>query len=262
MKRQWIEQPPTTTARECFSPVPIHASVSRLNTPSSKKHLEAKETDLPQISTVFGAKLCFFSVFWCPLSNDLSHISLFKDQVGLWECPAHFWISWHIFERTWNSRVFGLAMRTAEVATSSLSRRIFRPISSIAHNEKVRASVNPAAASSTRSRSDIFIDSCCPPIVIDRGRVNSMLLKPYAIAQSSMMSHACMTSERVGGIVTVSSPVSLLVTSDLRTLRGVRNFSFVMKDGVDVEKIIWDYGVTPATIMASHLLRPFVARFN
>lgn len=54
------------------------------------------------------------------------------------------------------------------------------------------------------------------------GNVSGRLLKPYAMAASSMISHSCNMSGRVGGISTRSSSVSFgdtVACSDMRVRR-------------------------------------------
>ena len=94
--------------------------------------------------------------------------------------------------------------------------RIFSPTSSREQSAKVRPSVKPAAASSILNRSDSFIGNCWLPTVTDRGKVLAMLLNPYAIATSSTISQAWITSERVGGIVTLIESFSAFANSDLK----------------------------------------------
>ena len=99
---------------------------------------------------------------------------------------------------TWNSRVFGFATWTAGTSAMSRLSRVAR--SSREHNANVRHSVKPAAEMPSRSRSVNLLRPNCSAMQLVNGGVRSTLLKPYAIATSSMMSHAWMTSCRVGGI--------------------------------------------------------------
>lgn len=67
---------------------------------------------------------------------------------------------------------------------------------------KLRLSVQPAAAMSTRSKSVSLLIGKALPTVCPSGSCCTILLNPYATATSSAMSQAWMTSCRVGGIVT------------------------------------------------------------
>ena len=58
---------------------------------------------------------------------------------------------------------------------------------------------------------------CATVLVV--GKVSGRLLNPYAIAASSMISHSCRMSGRVGGISTCSSSMLLGDTVACRDMR-------------------------------------------
>lgn len=75
-----------------------------------------------------------------------------------------------------------------------------------------RASTQPASAHSVRTMSlSLLIASGCATVLVG-GNVSGSLLKPYAMAASSMMSHSCRMSGRVGGICTMTSSLFSLET--------------------------------------------------
>jgi hypothetical protein len=81
-----------------------------------------------------------------------------------------------------------------------------------------RTSTQPHMAHSRRMMSQsLLIASGCATVFV-RGKESGRRLKPCAIAASSMMSHSCRTSGRVGGTATasVSPSAPAVAVSDMR----------------------------------------------
>jgi hypothetical protein len=87
-----------------------------------------------------------------------------------------------------------------------------------------RTSTQPAYAHSCRMRSlSLLTASGCATVLV-LGNVSGRLLNPYAIAASSIMSHSCRMSGRVGGMATSSvsaSPGESSVRNDMRSRRSL-----------------------------------------
>mmetsp|Transcript_7379 Transcript_7379/g.31462 ORF Transcript_7379/g.31462 Transcript_7379/m.31462 type:complete len:272 (-) Transcript_7379:976-1791(-) len=107
---------------------------------------------------------------------------------------------------TCTSSPLGFATIAAQFPVSSLET--LAKLSSCEHRIQVSTSENPSIAISPRTKSEKWFRGCCAPTVFTGGTVRLMLLYPCAMATSSAMSHACSTSDRVGGTSTRSMPVS------------------------------------------------------
>ena len=88
---------------------------------------------------------------------------------------------------------------------------------------KGKTSTNPANAHSRLTTSvSLLIANGCATVLVG-GKVSGRLLNPYAMAASSMISHSCMMSGRVGGISTfTTSTLSSALTDAVSVMRSRR----------------------------------------
>lgn len=103
-----------------------------------------------------------------------------------------------------------------------------------------RTSTNPARAHSLLTISLILLSSRGCATVLVGGKVSGRLLKPYAMAASSIKSHSCMISERVGGTCTdTASGLEGSWTAE-RVMRSSKSIKAVESTAKPVHELTYD----------------------
>lgn len=101
-------------------------------------------------------------------------------------------------------------------------------------------STQPAIAHSRRTMSVSLLTASGCATVLVAGKVSGSLLNPYAIAASSMMSHSCKMSGRVGGMSTMISSGLFGETCGCSVMRSRRVEIAAASSSRPVQELMYD----------------------